>query len=499
MKVGKTLLPLLLMLIMVAILLPARVEASSAVQLYLNGKKLNPEVAPQIVNEVTIVPLRIITDSLGAKLTWTDEGQHIKLELDKMVIELQVGNEMATTNGAKEKLEAKPVIVSDKTLVPVRFISEKFGYEVGWDNDSRTVSLTKEKITPTPSDNGNSGNGAGTGTGNNSGTGSNGSSGSNGSNGSNGAGGGTGSSNGGTTGGSKPSGPITIDPSIPTLAKVELVGEEVVIQASTPISPKISLLSGPERIIIDLPNLSMTGSPLTALFPKGEIAVKDPIIQKIRFAQNSPTVVRVVLDLSKKSGYKLTEDKATNTIKIQMVNKRYKVVIDAGHGGSDPGAIAPSSRHEKEFTLAMEQKVIGLLKQMPDIEVYETRSDDTYPTLQERVDLANKLDAGLFISIHANKFSNPSVNGTETYYNRNDSIDFAKLVHQKMMDVSGLADRGVRNGDFKVIRETKMPAVLLEVGYLSNKNDEALLFSEEFQNRIAGAIADAVKQYFTGS
>jgi N-acetylmuramoyl-L-alanine amidase len=192
------------------------------------------------------------------------------------------------------------------------------------------------------------------------------------------------------------------------------------------------------------------------------------------------------------------EDKATNTFKIQPVAKRVKVVIDAGHGGSDPGAVSLNSRFEKDFTLAMESKIIDLLKLIPEIDVYETRSSDTYPTLQERVDFANNMNANLFISIHANKFSNAAVNGTETYYNRPDSIAFANLIHRKVTAVSGISERGVKSGNFKVLRETTMPAVLLELGYLSNKGDEAQLYSNEFQDRTSAAIVASIKEYLLG-
>ncbi|WP_127586561.1 N-acetylmuramoyl-L-alanine amidase [Paenibacillus koleovorans] len=589
MKILKALPPLLL-LIVIAFLLPARTEAASvpnAVQLYLNGAKLNPEVAPRIVNDITIVPLRIISENLGADVKWIPDGQRIQVKQGKSVIELQIDNPVVSFNGVSEKLEAPPVIVDDNTLVPVRFISERLGLKVSWDNLSYSVSLFSHKeesassgngSDPDPGTNGtqsgstNGGTGttpqkpdgtgptkpdgtgpskpdgtgsskpdgtsppkpdgtgpskpgdtngnAGTTTGNNIGNGSTGagsagtgSTGSGsigtGSTGTGSTGTNTGSNNGsgtGSIGSSGSSGPGAstkppTNPALLTLSRLDFTGEVLTIQTTKPVTPKLSTLSDPERIIIDLPGVVLAGSTIVDLMPRsGEFAVKHPYVQKVRYSQrtDNPAEVRIVLDMKQKTDYKLTEDKATNTIKLQPVVKRFKVYIDAGHGGSDPGALSLSNRHEKEFTLATEAKLAALLKQIPDLQVVESRTEDVYPDLETRVDEANKLGADLFISIHANKFSNPSVNGLETYYYRPDSLAFANLVHGQMIAATGINDRGVRIGNFKVIRETTMPAVLIESGYLSNKEDEARLYSEDYQNRLAAAIAASVKKYLFG-
>jgi len=109
------------------------------------------------------------------------------------------------------------------------------------------------------------------------------------------------------------------------------------------------------------------------------------------------------------------------------------------------------------------------------------------------VELANSLEADLFISIHGNKFEKP-ISGTETYYARPESEDFAHIIHKHVLEATGFADRNVRQEKYKVVRDTNMPAVLVEVGYLSNPNDEALMFSEPFQKRVAKAIVAGIKE-----
>ncbi len=105
------------------------------------------------------------------------------------------------------------------------------------------------------------------------------------------------------------------------------------------------------------------------------------------------------------------------------------------------------------------------------------------------------LKADLFISVHANSSSSSASNGTETYYQRDSSKALANVLHKYLVQATGLTDRCVRYGNFHVIRETKMPAVLLEVGYLSNKNEEAVLFTEALQNRVAASIVSGIKEY----
>ncbi|MNJ59194.1 Sporulation-specific N-acetylmuramoyl-L-alanine amidase [compost metagenome] len=128
------------------------------------------------------------------------------------------------------------------------------------------------------------------------------------------------------------------------------------------------------------------------------------------------------------------------------------------------------------------------------IDLVLTRDSDTYPTLQERAKLANDLNADIFISIHANAGS-ATATGVETYYTRSESLSLANVMHKHLVSSSGLTDRKVRTKNLHVTRETKMPAVLLEFGYLSNKSDDALLATEEFRNRVAEGVAQGIKEY----
>lgn len=205
------------------------------------------------------------------------------------------------------------------------------------------------------------------------------------------------------------------------------------------------------------------------------------------------------------------------------------LVIDPGHGGMDSGATGDNGKVlEKNLNLEIALKIREELKNS-DIKVYITREDDSYLSLQERTDIANKLvngnnDHSIFISIHhnsvANKESREKVKGLETYYYDpvkhykpqypadpmqynyvQDNARLAKLVHNSILDsvksYYKINDRGIKDSQaFFVIRNSQMPAVLVELGYVSNSAEVKVLNTSEFQTRAAKGIAEAVKRYF---
>ncbi|MFS0553805.1 N-acetylmuramoyl-L-alanine amidase family protein [Brevibacillus sp. 179-C9.3 HS] len=175
----------------------------------------------------------------------------------------------------------------------------------------------------------------------------------------------------------------------------------------------------------------------------------------------------------------------------------YKIVIDPGHGGKDHGAEGASGQVEKDFTLQLARKVKELSEQDSRMQVYLTRSDDTFLSSKERErpQFANQLGADLFISIHGNTYTDPNVSGTETYYYRSESLPLAQRIQKHVTEATGFLDRGVKKEEFFVVKDTQMPAVLLEVGYLTNPAEEQKLLEEDFQYRIASSIIEGIQDY----
>ncbi len=182
---------------------------------------------------------------------------------------------------------------------------------------------------------------------------------------------------------------------------------------------------------------------------------------------------------------------------LGTTDKLYTVVIDPGHGGKDVGATGASGLYEKDFTLSLSKKVKDILEKEEKIEVYMTREEDTFISTVDkyRPKFANELDADLFISIHGNTYKDPNVSGTEAYYYHEKFKSFAETVYNNVVSSTGFNDRGIKNKDLFVVRYTDMPSVLLEIGYLTNPQEEQLMFNDEFQSSVAEAIADGVKEY----
>lgn len=167
-----------------------------------------------------------------------------------------------------------------------------------------------------------------------------------------------------------------------------------------------------------------------------------------------------------------------------------KIVIDPGHGGiSDTGAVGLSGTKEKDINLTVATKLAELLTS-EGISVKMTRTSDIDVSLAVRATTANSINADYFISVHCNAFVAPTASGTEThhYYGSAKGKQLAESVQTELVSALGLTNRGVKESDFYVLRATAMPAVLIELAFLSNPDEEKLLNSPDFQNKCANAI-----------
>lgn len=170
------------------------------------------------------------------------------------------------------------------------------------------------------------------------------------------------------------------------------------------------------------------------------------------------------------------------------------IVVDAGHGGKDAGAIS-GQKYEKVPALAMAQK---LQKNLEDkgAKVIMTRSDDTFVSLQDRVTISNYENADLFVSIHLNSSEKSNIHGVETHWYKDNSKDLARYVQTALMKEVTATDRGLFKSMFYVINHTTAPAILVETGFISNPQERDELFGEKRQTATAKAICDGVLEYF---
>lgn len=327
----------------------------------------------------------------------------------------------------------------------------------------------------------------------------------------------------------------------------------VVIDLSGNVKFTQNHLSNPDRIFFDLKNCILSEKVIPSL------PIEDGILKDVRIAQFNKETVRVVLDLQELGNFnvfmlsdpsRLVIDafgkKSHAPVPYMKFDKKFtkikRVVIDPGHGGKDPGAIGPKGLLEKNVVLAVGKRLARILKEKYNMEVILTRDKDVYIPLEERTAIANSNSADLFISIHANASRRRSAKGIETYIlnwtsdeeairvaARENAISFKKMkqsqselqmilqdlarddkkdksmklaynVQNSVIDTlshdyNKIIDLGVKQALFYVLVGAEMPSILVEISFISNREEEKRLSQKKYRGKIAEAIARGVKYY----
>ena len=173
--------------------------------------------------------------------------------------------------------------------------------------------------------------------------------------------------------------------------------------------------------------------------------------------------------------------------------ENHMVVLDAGHGGEDGGTVEQAAT-EKEINLSVVLKLKELLEEQ-GIRVVLTRDKDIFMKLEERVQIANGEKADLFISIHCNYYEkDSSIYGLECYYCKSgeEGKHYAERIMETIEESKNIVSRNVKPADYYILKNTTVPAVLVEIGYLSNYNERNQLMSEEYQEKLAGELVKGI-------
>ena len=237
------------------------------------------------------------------------------------------------------------------------------------------------------------------------------------------------------------------------------------------------------QIVVDLPNA---------------IDDADYKIFTLRNDINNDKPFRVVIDINK------PKPQITYNFTAGLKNK--VITLDPGHGGSDPGAIGPTGVQEKTITLAVAQKVKILLERegakvlmtrKTDVDVYGANAS-AVDELQARTAVGNRNKSDAFVSIHINAFTNPTVGGVSTYYYGKSSYSamLAKSIQDNLAARVALQDRGINAAGFYVLKRTEMPAVLAELGFISNPNEEKMMTMPQNQLLMAQSIVQGLETFF---
>ena len=342
------------------------------------------------------------------------------------------------------------------------------------------------------------------------------------------------------------------------------------LESKSAVKHSLFGLKDPERLVLDLESDELTPA-LAELQEK--VAADDPYLQGLRVARNRPGVIRVVLDLKAdvkpqsftlppiaEYGHRLVLDlypavpldPLAALIKESQTSEETKpagrmarlatIVIDAGHGGEDPGALGRRGSREKDVTLSIAKRLRALVDAEPNMRALLTRDGDYFLTLDARVDKARKVKADLFVSIHADAFVRPHARGSsvfalserratseaarllakkeneadliggvnlqakETYVKQTildlyqtGTIDYSlrlgNLVLQRLGTVNTLHKPRVEQASFAVLKAHDVPSILVETAFISNPEEEKRLNDEAYQEKLARALLDGIRDY----
>ncbi len=321
----------------------------------------------------------------------------------------------------------------------------------------------------------------------------------------------------------------------------------IVISLDDAVAFTNNRLSNPDRLYFDLKKSRIN----TEI--RKNIAVSNEMLKSVRASQFDSDTVRVVLDLEKITDYKIITLEDPVRIVIDIYGKmtfsaKKRVVIDAGHGGHDPGAVGPNNLYEKDVVLDIALKLRSILSTDQNYEVFLTRDKDVFLPLEQRTAIANSKNADLFVSIHANASPSRTAKGIETYMlnwtnneeamkvaARENAISLKKMrqMNKKEMDIldiiksdlsrdnkrdeslklahyiqknlvtdlnrnyNHIVDLGVKQALFYVLFGAKMPSVLVEVSFISNPLEEKLLSKEDYRDELARSISSGITKYMS--
>lgn len=328
----------------------------------------------------------------------------------------------------------------------------------------------------------------------------------------------------------------------------------VVMDLSGPVKYKAGRLENPDRIYVDLQAAFIT--PPRRTISVDDKVVKR--IRSAQFDENTVRMALDIKQIGHYSIFCLTEpdrlvvdvygpdgsdippakpsppDKPQSVPLVKQLGLKVKtIVIDPGHGGKDPGTVSKSGLQEKHVVLDIAKRLKTLLESSGSYHVYLTRETDIFVPLEERTAFANQKGADVFISLHVNSHKSQDAQGIETYYlslasdeearltaalenasagktvrdlssllryilrgtKVEESRELARTLQSRLCQRSGASDRGIRRAPFIVLIGAEAPSVLVELGFMSNKQDERLLRSGEHKDKIARALMEAMEDY----
>lgn len=418
----------------------------------VDGKAVNLGNMPGIVIDGTayLNGKKVFASSIGGSCVYDSAGQTITVKNDANIVVFRLGTNTALVNGVETEISTQAVRVKNRAtgnyylMVPGRFTANSLGYKYNWNSSTKTSQITTkiEENTP-PSEN---------------------------------------------------SDPSTISGAAISFSLPDGVTSADIKHADYYYKNQFCVLISGDYV---------------SYFENNPISINGSTISGYTVTLTSAGKTRLLFNTTKLQGYKVHIQEQLAWIEVGDPKDIFEniVVLDCGHGGSDPGAQA-GGYQEKNITYSILYTYAKTYfdSDTSNIKAYWSRYDDTFVTLSDRAAFAAKVGADLFISLHMNSATNTSATGTEVYYSTSNnkkqsngltSKIMAGMFQSKLVDVMGTTSRGVKTANYTVIYKNTVPAVLIELAFISNSSDRAKLTSSSYQKAAAEAIYETTESIFS--
>lgn len=435
----------------------------------IDGNKItNLTMPPIILNDYTLVPAREVFENMGAKVEWKKDIEQVYVTYDNTLVVIPINSANAYVNGQIKTMDTQAKIINNKTMIPLRFVSSALNFRIEWDSKTRIANIVTKEAAVTTTE-------------------------------------------------------ITTEAATVT-TRITTTKTEPTTEAVTKKTETVTS-ANTEEVWYDYENdalyIKNTGFALSDISEQDKYTDKKyivtinakPPISNTAFTPNSDYVESCTISVGNKTTITFNENRIMS-MNISNVNgyvcfkpispkEKYNkiVIIDAGHGGSQPGAMG-NDIVEKEITLAMATSVKDKLDADGRVKCYMTRTDDIDVGLEERAEMANDIGGDLFVSIHINSVeNNTEANGTETYSlypndlgNGLTSYAAAEEMLNQLIARLGTNNRKVKSNTYVVLKANKIPATLLEIGFLTNEGDAEIM--KNGVDKVGQAVFDGIINLF---
>lgn len=415
----------------------------SKVKCSYNGQNISLGNMPgMIVSGSAMVDVKkVFSNTIGVSYSYNSTKKTITLKNDTTKVVYTLDSNIVLVNGKEKKVSVAPFLLkncingSNYFMVPTRYTAETMGYEYNWNNKTITSEIYQEEVVE----------------------------------------------------------------SMESAADASICFTLPETVSSTAIKHTDKYWSNKFVVTIN--------GDLRSHLKKYPISIRDKVVTKYDIALNSSGNTQITFTTSKLQGYIINTE--NNVVWIDVGNPRdiYDniVVLDCGHGGHDSGAIGGSAKEKDlNYKILYTYAKSYFNKDSSNVKAYWTRYNDTYITLSDRAAYAKKIGADLFISLHMNSASS-TAKGTEVFYSVNNnktlknglnSKTMAGMFLNSMVSVMGSTNRGVKSATYVVINKNTVPAVLIELGFISNSSDRAKLTNESYQKKAAKKIYETTEEIF---